>query len=157
MTRKRTRRTAARAFEQRDAIGRLGKGRLAMLVYYQTSAPPSPVDLARHLDREWFRSHSHRSHRLRRAVTGEFPEGSTDTWVVVRQLEPGVRQRLPFNALVQLPSGEAPEHVAHAMYDLIAEARGRTVFGYEIIHRSRMYEIAGDREDPSQDTALRRH
>jgi hypothetical protein len=150
MSRKRGRRIAARRSKPKNRLSRPGNRQLVALVIDHVPAAATPGDLAKNLDKEWFRSHPHRSHRLRRTIAGEFPDDAGD-WVLVRQLQPGVRLRLPFKALAQFPSGEAPEHVAHAMYDLVLETRDRPVFGHEIIHRSRMYELAGNREDPFQD------
>jgi hypothetical protein len=154
MSRKRARRIAARRSKPKNRLSRPGNRQLVALVIDQVPAAATPSDLAKRSDRDWFCSHLHRSHRLRRMIAGEFPDGD---WVLVRQLEPGVRLRLPFKALAQFPSGEAPEHVAHAMYDLFAEFRSIPVFMHEIIQRSRMYEIADDREDPSHDAPRRLH
>jgi hypothetical protein len=156
MSRKRARRIAARRSKPKNRLSRPGNRQLVALVIDQVPAAATPSDLAKRSDRDWFCSQPHRSHRLRRTIAGEFPDEAGD-WVLVRQLEPGVRLRLPFKALAQFPSGEAPEHVAHAMYDLIFETRDRPVFGHEIIYRSRMYELAGDQKDPSQDAPRLRH
>jgi hypothetical protein len=115
------------------------------------------VNRARSLDKDWFRTRPHRTHRLRRATPGEFPGAKDDTWVVVRQRQPGIRLRLPFQALTSLPSEEAPEHIAHAMYDLLSEARGKPVFLHEISQRSRVYAVVADPEDPNQENPQYRH
>jgi len=103
-----------------------------MLVIDLAAPASTAVDFAKQVDRDWFRSHPQRSHSLRRAIPGEIPGGSAETWVVVRQLQPGSRKRCPFVALVAFPSDEAPE-------------------------RSRAYEVAPDPEDPSRDKPLRCH
>jgi hypothetical protein len=154
----RGRRTVVRRSNRRNAVLRPSNTRLAMLVIDQVAAPAlTAVDLAKQVDRDWFRSHPQRSHRLRRAIPGEIPGGSAETWVVVRQLQPGARRRCSFDATVEFPSDEAPEHIAHAMYDLIAEAPGRPLLLNELFQRSRAYEVAPDPEDPSRDKPLRRH
>jgi hypothetical protein len=156
MSRKRGRRIAARRSKPKNRLSRPGNRQLVALVIDHVPAAATPGDLAKNLDKEWFRSHPHRSHRLRRTIAGEFPDEAGD-WVLVRQLQPGVRLRVPFKALAQFPSGEAPEHIAHAMYDLFAETLSRPVFCHEIIQRSRAYEIAPDPEDPSHDKPRYRH
>ena len=73
-------------------------------------------------DRDWFNVHRDRSHRIRPAIAFELPglaikqyEGS---WIVVRQLPPGVRARLWFCSEDQVPDVEP---VAHAVFDLLLE------------------------------------
>jgi hypothetical protein len=155
MSPKKPRRSSVGRSKPKSAARRPVNTEIGMLVIDLGHGPAgTPSDIAKTLDREWFRSHPLRSHRLRRTIADEFPEKAGD-WVLIRQLQPGVRQHLPFKALAQFPSGEAPEHIAHAMYDLFAEFRRAPIFMHEIIQRSRIYEIAG--EDPSQDTPLRRH
>jgi hypothetical protein len=100
MSRKKARRFAVRRSKPKNAVRRPLNTQLGMLVI-ELGQPPAgtPADLAKTLDREWFRSHPLRSHRLRRPIAGEFTDGSAENWVVVRQLQPGVRLRLPFYAL----------------------------------------------------------
>jgi len=130
-----------------------------------TAYPTSPeemlvnsdaVYLAKTVDRDWFRSHPQRSHKLRRAIPGEIPGGSAETWVVIRHLQPRVRKRCSFDALVAFPSDEAPEQIAHANCDLIAEAPGRPFLLHELLQRSRTSEVAPDPEDASHVKPLRR-
>jgi hypothetical protein len=158
MSRKKARRTAVRPFKPKNAVRRSGETRLGMLVIQQIPGPGStPSDLAKQLDRDWFRSHPYRSHRIRPAVTGEIPGGGADTHVVVRQLAPGLRSRRAFDPVAPFPSGEAPEHVAHAIYDLVTEYQGRPVPGYELFNRIRAYAAGAIPEDPSNKNLMRRH
>jgi hypothetical protein len=158
MSRKNARRFLVRRSKPKNTLRRPVNTQLGMLVINLGHGPAgTPADIAKTLDREWFRSHPLRSHRLRRAITGEFPEGSAETLVAVRQLQPGARVRLPFYAQAQLPSDEAPEHIAHAIYDLVAESQGRPISSQELFQRSRAYEVARDPEDPSHDAPLYRH
>src|SRR4051812_9825036 len=64
---------------------------------------PAAVERAAKLDAGWFRRHPARAHRVRRMVTGEGltgPEQSGpagwSTFVVVKQVVPGVRLRVAF-------------------------------------------------------------
>jgi hypothetical protein len=75
-------------------------------------------------DREWFARNRNRSHRLRAALPGEWPDGSPLS--VVRQGAPGERSRLPVTASKHLPQ-DAPELLAWAMFDLVIEHRQRGV------------------------------
>jgi hypothetical protein len=52
---------------------------------------PEASDVAAGLDRQWFRTHLHRSHPVRRVIHGEVPAEKPQTYAVVRQLKPGVR------------------------------------------------------------------
>jgi hypothetical protein len=76
---------------------------------------------------------------------------------VVRQLAPGVGMRGFFTALGPFPEGEAPEHIALAMFDLIESAPGRVPSHQELFQGSRAYEIAPDPADPSHDKPHYRH
>jgi hypothetical protein len=79
------------------------------------------------IDGAWFRSHPHRNYRVRRAIQGELPGLPSDEWyVVVRQVIPGFRLRLSFLPTVALPKGDAPEDIAHAIFDVMAEACGQS-------------------------------
>lgn len=101
---------------------------------------------AKALDREWFRSHPHRTHRIRKAVEGEVLNMTANTYVIVRQLKPGYRERASFEPLGPLPEGDAPEHIAHAWFDLIKEFPGRTILGDELAARMRAYETGWSTE-----------
>ncbi len=65
-------------------------------------------------DRLWFEAHPHRQHRVRPYIPGEGPPGQHDPaprlghglFVVVRQLQPGVRVRLSFDAEGEPATGE---------------------------------------------------
>jgi hypothetical protein len=74
-------------------------------------------EFAAELDKEWFKVNPHRSHRIRCAVADELPGVVSGDYVVVRQLWRGLRLRWPFVADKPLPTGEAPEHVAEAVFN----------------------------------------
>ncbi len=77
-------------------------------------------------DREWFDRHPRRTHRARPAHPGEqqslmstptkTPEGH-ELWVLIRQVEPGRRVRIPFfrDPVTELPDIDA---VVAALFDL---------------------------------------
>ena len=157
MSRKGARRTGVRPSKVKNAVRRPVDPRLGMLVIDLVPGPATPTGLAKMLDKEWFRSHPHRSHRIRRAVAGEMPGANAETYIVVRQLAPGVRMRSFFTPLGPYPEGEAPEHIAHAMFDLNGSAPGRVLSHQELFQASRAYEIAPDPADPSHDKPRYRH
>jgi hypothetical protein len=158
MSRKRARRTAVRRPKRKNAVRRPGKAKLAMFVIDRVAPRAStPGNLAKRLDRDWFRLHPHRSHRLRHAIAGEFPGAPLERYVVVRQVQPGARLRQPFNMTAPLPHDEAPEHIAHAIYDLLQEYRGRIIPDRELFRRITAYAVGADPEDFSNDKPLRRH
>jgi hypothetical protein len=73
-------------------------------------------------DRKWFATHPHRSHRLRLAIADEWAEiGGRATHTIVRQAMPGLRFKVPIAATNPLPSDEAPEALAWALFDLVRE------------------------------------
>jgi hypothetical protein len=158
MSHKRVPRIALRSLKPKEAAGGPRNAQLLMLVIDQIAALGAvPGDLAKMLDKEWFRSHPHRSHRIRRAVAGEIPGANAETYIVVRQLAPGVRRRGFFTPIGPSPEGEAPEHIAHALFDLILSAPGRLLSYQELFQASRAYEIAPDPADPSRDKPRYRH
>jgi hypothetical protein len=72
-------------------------------------------------DRRWFAVHPERSHRVRCAFFGEWPEDGK--WhTVIRQTAPGSHQRLPIRLADPPPEGEAPEAAAWALFDTVTEA-----------------------------------
>jgi hypothetical protein len=96
------------------------KSIIAVSIYF---APAPPTHPWVEDDRLWFEAHPQRTHRLRRAHPDEGVEPS-DCWIVVRQLEPGARERLAValaDELNELFSGlDATEE--------IWEATGRAIF-----------------------------
>jgi hypothetical protein len=108
---------------------------------------PDARYLAKTLDREWFRLHPYRTHRVRRAIEGEGANVTPNTYVIIRQLRPGLRERISFEALVPLPEGDAPEHVAHALYDVFKTSAGRVIRSDELAARIYAYESGGKLED----------
>jgi hypothetical protein len=72
---------------------------------------------------------------------------TTEQYTVVRQLQPGYRSRQPFNTAVELPQEEAPEHIAHATWDVIQEYWGRVVPDDELFRRIRAYEMGSETMD----------
>jgi hypothetical protein len=113
-------------------------------------------DLALRLDQDWFRSHPGRSYRIRRTISGEAPRPPQgEAYTVVRQIIPGLRQRLHFSAPVASPEGDAPETVAHAIFDRIEAATGRPGFAEELSRRIRAHAMGSDsksRPDGADDT-----
>jgi hypothetical protein len=159
MSHKRTDRSAARGLKQRKAVRGPGNSQRAsqLVTDWVGATALTGTDLALKLDREWFRSRPYRSHRLRRATPDELPGLSAEAYIVVRQVAPGVRMRCSFEPIASLPLGEAPEHIAHAMFDLIMESPGPLLSREELLLRSRTYEVAADPEDPSRNKPLHRH
>jgi hypothetical protein len=74
-------------------------------------------------DAAWFKAHPHRSHRLRQPHDVELREAIAPTiapasaipYVVVRQVQPGCRLRLPIWSDIEMPDIEA---IGHALFDL---------------------------------------
>ena len=157
MSRKGARRTAVRPSKPTRAMRRTVDPGLGMLIIDLMPSPATPPGLAQTLDKEWFRSHPHRSHRIRPTVAGEIPGANAETYIVVRQLTPGVRRRGFFTSVGPSPEGEAPEHIAHAMFDLIRKSPRRLLPYQELFKASRAYEIAPDPADPSHDKPRYRH
>lgn len=95
-----------------------------------------PMEVASDGDAVWFRRHPHRNHRIRLAEPGEFGRGldmvvpaGTLSFVVVRQIFPSMRVRLPF-AMSKWPSGR--EAAAGTLFEFLlrtdaaqASIRGR--------------------------------
>jgi hypothetical protein len=158
MSRKRPRSTIIKPSKQKTAMKGARNARLGISVFAQKPAHGlAPSDIATMLDKEWFRSHPYRSHRLRRAIPGEIPGASAETYIVVRQLAPGLRARGSFKPTGPLPSDEAPEHIAHAVFDLIMKFPGRLLPVQEWQQLSRAYEVAADPGEPSHDKPRYRH
>jgi hypothetical protein len=100
------------------------------------STPSIPKDQS-DLDADWFTAHPDRHHLVRRKVEGEIPPHLDwgAKWIAVKQIEPGVRIRLPFN----IPYGKrklrdliATEEGAAMMFDTVAadpQARSLDVDG----------------------------
>ena len=112
-------------------------------------ADRGPVYRAQSLDGEWFRSHPHRLHRIRNAIVGEFPNVTPNTYVVVRQVKPGYHERVPVDALEPVPDGEAPEYVAHALFDHIAESPDGVIRQDELAARMHAYQMGTEAEGSS--------
>jgi hypothetical protein len=74
-------------------------------------------------DAAWFKAHPHRSHRLRQPYDAELQEAVAPTiapasaipYIVVRQVRPGHRLRLPIWSDIEMPDIEA---MGHALFDL---------------------------------------
>jgi hypothetical protein len=77
-------------------------------------------------DAAWFKAHPHRSHRLRRPHDVELQEAMAPTiapasaipYVVVRQVQPGFRLRLPIWSDIEVPETET---IGHALFDLLVK------------------------------------
>jgi hypothetical protein len=158
MSRKQFRRTTIKSAKQKIAGRHPGNTRPVMPVTQHAAAPSSASsELAQMLDKEWFRSHPHRTHRIRRAIPGEMLGVSAGMYIVVRQVAPGLRMRGFVEPNGPLPADEAPEHIAHALFDLVLASPRRFLPFQELLQQSRAYEVLSDPEDPSRDKPLRRH
>jgi hypothetical protein len=88
------------------------------------NSPAPAIDAASEDDRLWFEAHPHRQYRIRPYRPGEGPPDYQTPeprlgwrwFVVVRQLRPGVRMRLSFQAEGQPATGE---HAASRMFELV--------------------------------------
>jgi hypothetical protein len=153
-----SRRTARRPSKRKNAASRPVDHDFGVLSNELAPRPAgTPAELAKKLDEEWFRSHPYRSHRIRRAVAGEMPGVGADSYTVVRQVAPGLRMRGFFVPVGSVPEGEAPEHIAHALFDLILTSPRRLLSFQELFQVSRGYEIAPDPGDSSGDQPRYRH
>jgi hypothetical protein len=56
-----------------------------------------------------------------------------------------------FSSTVPLPEDEAPEHIGHAIFDLVDEHRGSDVPAHEIAQRISTYGSGVDSGDPTRD------
>ena len=92
---------------------------IAMSIYF-TRRPSDPWVAD---DRDWFAAHPDRAHRLRDAYPGEWPAKQATPHTIVKQRQPGVRQRLGITVMPELQElGEPPEEAVWAMFDLAFEA-----------------------------------
>jgi len=100
-------------------------------------------------DAAWFEANPKRSHRLRKLLEGETKDlfaGSTppslppghEYQVLVRQVEPGFRVRLPFgrNLEISIPDDEP---VIHALFDVTSTSPGEPINGQEVLERADRY------------------
>ncbi len=85
-----------------------------------------PVDRASEDDRMWFEMHPERSHRIRPYIPGEWPMEvvPTPTQAAVRQIQPGVRARLPLLMEGQPGPGE---FAARRLFDIALGGPDSTV------------------------------
>lgn len=130
------------------------------IVSYQAGTgriDPKARYFAKTLDTDWFRAHPRRSHRIRQAIAGETPNVSSSTYIIVRQVKPGYHERVNFEALVPIPEGDAPEHLAHAFFDLLREAPVRVIHLGELQARMHAYQKGGGTEGPSAGNLLTVH
>ena len=72
-------------------------------------------------------------------------------YVAVRQVTPGLRFWGAFDTPVPLPEGEALEHIAHAIYDVVEDYQGRPIPPQAIAERIAAYTLGGGVEGPSHD------
>ena len=75
-------------------------------------------------DAAWFKENPSRAHRVRPVFPDEFPTEFYDEagFAVVRQFKTGLRSRIPINPIEQFR--DAPEPIAHALFDLVCNAPG---------------------------------
>lgn len=95
-------------------------------------------------DRAWFAAHPDRSHRVREVIPGEFPMEAPDGFVghvVVRQMQPGFRQRLGFAWSQRLD--DPPEAWCHALFDTIDDCRTSPKGEVAVIDGYDISELAG--------------
>jgi hypothetical protein len=74
-------------------------------------------------DRAWFRQNPKRAHRVRKALPGEFDEGTPAghvTIAVVQQTTPGARRRGCFHIRADLLPAPDDEAIAHALFQISA-------------------------------------
>src|SRR5262245_15705487 len=94
------------------------------------------------VDRRWFAAHPRRSHRLRSALAGEWPISEPPPaghalQVIVRQLQPGARTRLPFFRDLSAVIPDA-EPILHALFDLVqGKGGGSRLSAQELIRLAR--------------------
>src|SRR5216684_2156650 len=103
-------------------------------------------------DARWFKANGARSHRLRAVFPSELegmphannplPAGH-EYQMLVRQVEPGVRVRLPFcrNVGVPIPDNEA---LIHAIFDVVAASEGGVVGSALVAELAMRYASTGD-------------
>lgn len=103
-------------------------------------------------DAAWFKANPTRSHRLRPTLAGEveglfdrssipvLPSGH-EHQVLVRQVEPGTRLRIPFGRNLEIPIPDI-EAVVHALFDIVAGSNGGVVNAREVIELAKRYEGA---------------
>lgn len=86
-------------------------------------------------DAAWFNANPSRAHRVRPSYPDEFPAGLVEQldFAVVRQIEPGMRTRLPIKPIGRFH--DAPEHIAHAIFDLVASAPGGQIISTQQINK----------------------
>ncbi len=103
-------------------------------------------------DAAWFQAHPDRAHRLRPLLKGElesFPAAAVPTalpsdheiQIVIRQVEPGQRIRMPFgrNLATPIPDIEA---VTHALFDAVSQRRdaSRNISVEEVAALAKRYD-----------------
>lgn len=83
-------------------------------------------------DARWFEQHPARSHRLRQPIADEAEKSNFaaidmparhELQVLVRQIEPGQRMRVPFGRNLDVPIPD-DEIVLHALFDIVVSQRG---------------------------------
>lgn len=90
-------------------------------ILFHIGAAPWQVD-----DAAWFRKHSNRCFRLRPLTRAEFPPSLPDgyTHVLVRQREPGNRERRPLILSGRPPVGHDPDAALMLCWQRLADAAG---------------------------------
>ena len=100
-------------------------------------------------DMRWFEANATRSHRVRQMYPDEFPDLRIPTYaqVIIRQLEPGHRQRILIGGADGdlLPDVDA---LLHAAFDLLTNPQCGLVDAKEIVHLAKIY-LASEGRDPS--------
>ena len=104
-------------------------------------------------DRSWFAANPTRSHRLRPRLAGEQLPIDPDavglpgwkSWVVVRQLAPGILLRHPVGIEPKLAADASRiEAVTHALYDMLADSESGEMLRFDHLTKmARQYAAVG--------------
>jgi hypothetical protein len=104
-------------------------------------------------DRGWFAANHTRSHRLRPQLAGEQLPVDPDivgapgwkSWVVVRQLAPGILVRHPVGIEPKLAADASRiEAVVHALYDMLVDSHGGQMLRFDHLAKlARQYAAVG--------------
>jgi hypothetical protein len=127
-------------------VGECCADKLVSVVAFSMYFVPKPAEVWSADDRDWFAAHPDRSHRLREAFPGEFSADFANcSHVVVEQMEPGARMRVPMSPEL-LEAGDPPEEAIWAIFELVREAQKKGEAGVRmgaILERWRTMQRAG--------------
>ena len=79
-------------------------------------------------DAEWFEAHPGRTYYVRRFIKGEMGPETTGSWIVMRQIAPGIRMRLGFGIVDEGGFFDAAQTDTGAklLFDMALENHGET-------------------------------